>query len=114
MTVKHKFNASVTKLQHEMWKNKVITFLNGGPAPTGVTHHECALGKWLYEEGGMETYGSIPEMKRLERFHAKFHDCVKGIIDKQNKGDANGAWSEYEQLKLMATQLPTVPTISSP
>jgi hypothetical protein len=100
-----KFNASVSKLQHEMWKNKLITFLNGGPVPTATTHRECALGKWLYDEGGLEEYGTLPEMRQLEQYHAQFHSNIKKVIDSQQTGDKDGAWSSYEALKPMSIKL---------
>lgn len=105
MSAKYAFNGSVAKLQHEMWKNKLITFLNGGPAPTAVSHRECALGKWIYEEGGKDEYGSLPEMSRLEREHTKFHDAIKKIIDEQQTGREKEAWSHYEEIKPLSSEL---------
>ncbi|KOR33366.1 hypothetical protein TI05_01395 [Achromatium sp. WMS3] len=105
MAVKHAFNASVAKLQHEMWKNKIITFLNGGPVPTEVSHRECQLGKWLYEEGGKEEYGSLPEMRHLEKEHTKFHDVIKQAIAMQQAGNEKEAWNLYESLKPLSKEL---------
>lgn len=105
MSAKYKFNGSIAKLQHEMWKNKLITFLNGGSAPDAISHRECALGKWIYEEGGMKEYQALDEMQSLEKFHAKFHDAIKEIITHQNAGNVNEAWWTYEFLKPMSTEL---------
>lgn len=108
MSAQYKFNGSVAKLQHEMWKNKLITFLNGGPAPTTTSHRECALGKWIYEEGGLEEYKALPEMQRLEKVHADFHDSIKNAIELQNAGELKVAWELYEALKPMSNELLTL------
>lgn len=108
MSAKNKFNESVARLQHELWKNKLIVFLNGGTMPPAVSHHECALGKWIYEEGGIEEYGMLPEMRRLEKFHANFHDAIKDIIEKQNAGKTDDAWEVYEAIKPMSDELLTL------
>jgi hypothetical protein len=108
MSAKYAFNGSVAKLQHEMWKNKLITFLNGGPAPNAITHRECSLGKWIYEEGGKEEYGSMPEMHRLEREHTKFHDAIKKVIEEQQAGRDKDAWSSYEAIKPLSSELLSV------
>lgn len=105
MAAKLKFNESIAKLQHEIWKNKLLTFLNGGSTIPPITHRECALGKWLYEEGGMAEYGTLSELQRLEKFHANFHTKIKTIIDKQTDGDRDGAWEDYEALKPMSDEL---------
>ncbi|KOR30318.1 hypothetical protein TI04_06310 [Achromatium sp. WMS2] len=105
MPAKDKFNAAVMKLQHEMWKNKLITFLNGGPAPTNTSHKDCALGKWMYQEGGMSEYGTLPEMKSLERQHTQFHDTVRKAIDLHSAGDQDAAWKLYESLKPMSAEI---------
>lgn len=104
MSARFAFNGSVAKLQHEMWKNKLITFLNGGPAPTAIGHRECALGKWLYEEGGKDEFGSLSEMIRLENQHTNFHNAIKKAIEAQNSGNTTGAWSTYESLKPMSAE----------
>jgi hypothetical protein len=105
MSAKYAFNGSVAKLQHEMWKNKLITFLNGGPAPTAISHRECSLGKWIYEDGGKDEYGSLPEMHRLEREHTKFHDAIKKIIEEQQSGHEKEAWNHYEEIKPLSSEL---------
>lgn len=108
MSAKFKFNASVAKLQHEMWKNKLITFLNGGPAPTATSHRECSLGKWIYDEGGRDEYGSLSEMRRLEQQHTAFHDEIKKAIDAQNAGDTDAAWNAYQSTKSMSADMLSV------
>lgn len=99
-----RFNASVAKLQHEMWKNRLITFLNGGAAPSDTSHRDCDLGKWMYS-GGLDEYGSYPEMRKLEQRHTDFHNRIKQVIDLQQNGDQSRAWDEYEALKPMSGEL---------
>jgi len=99
-----KFNASVAKMQHEVWKNKLITFLNGGVAPTAVSHRDCDLGKWIYG-GGLDEYGSVSEMRKLENRHQEFHDRIKKVIDLQQSGHKDEAWEIYQSLKPMSVEL---------
>ena len=99
-----KFNAPVAKMQHEMWKNKLITFLNGGTAPTAVSHRECDLGKWLYG-GGLEDNRSVPDMRKLEQQHQEFHDRIRRVIELQQAGNRDQAWEIYESLKPMSVTL---------
>ncbi len=97
-------NLPLIKMQHEMWKNKLITLLNGGKMPLAVSHRDCDLGKWLYS-GGFETYGNLPEMRKLEQEHHRFHDRVHRIIELHQAGKAKEAWAVYESLKTQSAEL---------
>jgi methyl-accepting chemotaxis protein len=99
------FNASITKLQHHLWKNKLITFLNGGEAPAAVTHRQCAIGKWLYESGGMAQYQALSGMQAFEKRHAEYHSAIKRVIDLHIAGDSVRAWTSYESVKHMTDEL---------
>lgn len=99
------FNAPIARLQHAMWKNKLITFLNGGEPIASVSHKDCALGKWLYEEGGIDKYGKLPEMQQLDLYHAQFHAKTKHVIDRQQAGDISAAWKAYEEVKSMSDEI---------
>ncbi len=97
-------NLPLIKMRHEMWKNKLITFLNGGKVPVAISHRDCDLGKWLYG-GGLATYSEFPEMRALEQEHQRFHDRVYRIIELYQSGKPKEAWAVYEELKAHSGEL---------
>ncbi len=99
------FNRGLVKLQHQVWKNKLLTFLNGGELQIAINHKECAIGQWLYTEGGFEKYSFLPEMQQFEKQHAQYHDAIKDIIDLQLAGKSTEAWEMYESIKSFSNEL---------
>jgi methyl-accepting chemotaxis protein len=85
------------KIKHRAWKTKLGDFLEGKGGLTieqATSHRDCDLGKWMYLEGLAE-YGTIPEMKSLEKVHATLHDLVRSIISLKNDGKTAEAEAEY-------------------
>jgi hypothetical protein len=103
-----KFNGGLVKLQHQIWKNKLLTFLNGGELQIAVSHRDCAIGKWLYTEGGFDKNKYLPEMEAFEQQHAQYHDAIIKVIALQNAGNSTDAWKAYESLKVMSDQLMSI------
>ncbi|KOR30097.1 hypothetical protein TI03_00400 [Achromatium sp. WMS1] len=99
------FNRSLIKLQHQVWRNKLLTFLNGGQLQVAVNHKDCAIGKWLYKEGGLNEYGSLAEMIDFEKQHAEYHDAIKKVIDLQLAGNTEDAWTTYQSIKSLSDEL---------
>jgi uncharacterized metal-binding protein YceD (DUF177 family) len=48
----------------------------------------------MYAEG-LQHYGTIPEMKSLEKVHINLHETVKNIVSLKNEGKAAEADAEY-------------------
>lgn len=75
-------------------------FLDGQESLTdaqAVSHKDCELGKWLYADG-MTKYGTIEDMKTLEKEHIYLHATVKRIIELKHTGDTVAAKRELEKL----------------
>ncbi|NOR51045.1 MAG: hypothetical protein GQ470_00355 [Gammaproteobacteria bacterium] len=93
----HELDIPVAKLQHQRWRMRLDRFLKGKESLTeseAVSHRDCDMGKWMYSVG-LKEYGSIPEMKDLERLHEQFHTLVRKVVQLKNSGDEAGAMAEF-------------------
>ncbi|MCG6552975.1 MAG: CZB domain-containing protein [Candidatus Magnetominusculus sp. LBB02] len=59
-----------------------------------VSHRDCDLGKWLYSKG-IDKYGKLHEMQKLETIHEELHLTVKEIVALKNSGNTAGAEQSY-------------------
>ncbi len=101
------FDFSIARTKHLAWKSKLRGFLDGKETLTdaqAVSHLECDLGKWLYAEG-IKKYGTILEMKTLEKEHIKLHAAVKRIIDLKTAGSTAAAQEELGVLDRISRQV---------
>ena len=92
---------------HVIWNVRLRCFLDGGECiqeEEAVSSHECSLGKWLYTEG-MEKYGMMSEMQKLENAHAKLHTIVRRVVQLNNSGDTYTANSELAKLELISNKV---------
>ena len=92
---------TAAKIKHRTWQINVRGFLDGRQGVTesqAVNHEECDLGKWLYSKG-LEAYGTMPEMKELEKVHVELHSSVKRVIELKNAGNKEEAEEEYKKLE---------------
>jgi hypothetical protein len=85
---------------HLDWKLRLAEFLKTG---TGLTAEEvtsardCKLGKWLYNEG-LERYKHLPEMRELEKIHARMHGYIADTVRFKNEGDDEQAYHQYDAM----------------
>jgi methyl-accepting chemotaxis protein len=95
-----KFDFAVARVMHIAWKSSLRSFLDGKASMSeeqAVSHKDCDLGKWLYTDG-MSSYGTMPEMKELEKVHVELHAIVKRVVQLKKSGD--NATAEQELAKL--------------
>jgi hypothetical protein len=57
--------------------------------------NQCALGKWIYGEGGKE-YGYSSEFKELALAHTHFHVCAGHVLDLALEGRTAEAKAEVD------------------
>jgi methyl-accepting chemotaxis protein len=91
------FDFSRAALKHSSWKMQLRNFLDGKgglTADQAISHRHCELGKWLYSEG-LAKYGTLPEMKALEREHELLHQTVKAVMDLKIGGKVQQAEAAF-------------------
>ncbi len=91
---------SLARTAHLAWKARLRSFLDGKQTLTeaqAVSQRDCDLGKWLYGEG-MAKYGTLSEMRELERVHADLHGTVKRIVELKRSGNAPAAEQEFTKI----------------
>ena len=77
---------------HIQYMNKIEATLAGNDEFHGTDHHECKLGKWLYNEGVNEV-AELHNSKAQEIFdsllapHERFHQVSKEVLEKKQAGD---------------------------
>ena len=92
---------TMAKLKHTSWKLKLRDFLDGKPGLTAAqatSHKDCELGKWLYSEG-IAKYGTMAEMKALEKEHEVLHRTIKAILDLKTAGKTADAETEFRKVE---------------
>ena len=97
----------LAKLKHVSWKEKLKSFLEGKAGLTEqevVSHVDCQLGKWLYDEG-LEKYKGVPEMQMLEGVHIRLHAAAKQLIDLKAAGQFKLAEKEFGRIRMLSEQL---------
>ncbi|PUB91442.1 MAG: hypothetical protein DBP01_02360 [gamma proteobacterium symbiont of Ctena orbiculata] len=95
------------KAAHLAWKGRLRGFLDGKTtlnSDQAVSHHDCILGKWYYGEG-MDEFGHIVEMKKLEAPHAELHSVIRNILDLKNSGQTQAAELEYEKVEPLSKEV---------
>ena len=98
-----RLDIATARLRHREWVSKVRLHLSGKlhlDAQEVASPRACALGRWLYQGGGMEHYGHLPEMKRLESMHDAIHARVAEVVTRKEAGRLEGIEGELEALDL--------------
>ncbi|MEQ1556930.1 MAG: CZB domain-containing protein [Gallionella sp.] len=85
---------------HIKWKVRLMGVVDGTGTevldPRVVAQdNQCALGKWIYGQGGKE-YGSNAEFKELVAAHTNFHKCAGHVLDLALDGKQTQAKQEVE------------------
>ena len=102
-----KFDFAVARVMHIAWKSSLRSFLDGKESMSdeqAISHNDCDLGKWLYTDG-MSSYGTMPEMKELEKVHIELHAIVKRVVQLKKSGDAAAAEQELSKLEAVSQKI---------
>jgi methyl-accepting chemotaxis protein len=98
---------SLVKLQHQLWKVKLRSFLDGTEqisASEAGSHRDCDLGKWIYAEG-LDKYGQETGMINLEKTHADFHSEVREVVELKARGKTDEAEAAYAKVRPLSDQV---------
>lgn len=99
---------SLAKAQHALWNVKLSFFIENEdgdiPEASLVDSRSCYFGKWLYSKGLLE-YGTMLEMRTLEKVHQELHEVAKKIVDMKLAGDVNGAKKELTKLEPISNRI---------
>lgn len=92
---KSDFNFLTAIEAHVRWKIRLEAYLNGTSdekldASVVCKDDQCALGKWIYGEGG-KTYGEHPKFQDIKETHTRFHICAGEVIKLADKGEVETA-----------------------
>ena len=93
-------NLESIKSSHDNWFGKIEYYLDGHSTPKHdivVSHFQCELGKWFYEEG-KEIFGNIRAVKFLEINHQKLHTIAENIWDSNSTGKFDCAKLLYSDM----------------
>jgi methyl-accepting chemotaxis protein len=79
---------------HIKWKHRLNQFIDGTgteilDSAVVCKDNQCALGKWLYGEGGK--HKNSVYFGELVTKHAKFHLCAGAVVKKVEEHDKAGA-----------------------
>jgi len=92
---------------HLAWKGKIRGFLDGMTSmdeSEAVSHHDCALGKWLDREA-RKKYAHLGAMEILDREHEKLHHLIRDIVQSKNRGDLEGVEQLYQQIEPITAEV---------
>jgi hypothetical protein len=75
---------------HIRWKIRLESYINGTSdeqldATVVAKDDQCALGKWIYENG--QRFSHLGQFADLKKTHAEFHRCAAAVICEADKGD---------------------------
>ena len=94
------------KSAHIAWKEKVKAIVEGrlSPDDKNLTCKECELGNWISREG-MQRYGRLEEMSRLEQVHQQMHRTIEEILAYKRKGDQVQCEASYRNIEPLSKQV---------
>jgi|GEM_PF-3573783 len=84
-------------LAHLQYLQNVERFLEGGPPPPLSAATDCALGRWIGEEGGA-SYGGEDWFKELVERHDSFHRTTEEAVRAYEGGDAASAKQKLDEV----------------
>jgi methyl-accepting chemotaxis protein len=96
-------NFAAIRFSHLQWKSRLRAYLDGERSISrdeALSERDCALGQWYYGPG-MEQFGHLDVMQRLEEPHRRLHELVPQIMDLADRGqmsEANERLNELEPL----------------
>ena len=94
------------KARHLLFKSRLRAILyDSGIDDTAVlSHHECGLGKWIYDHA-LPAYGHLPSMVELERVHADIHTCARRLVRLYREGHTEQARAGLAEMEGIADRL---------
>ncbi len=97
----------LAKSKHLAWKERLRNFLDGKEELSQaqvVSHRQCDLGKWLYEDG-LRVYGEHAEMIEMEKIHKEMHSHITSIIDAKADGNMQEAEELFNKVSSCSSQV---------
>jgi len=102
-----KIDFSRARTLHRSWRTKLKPFINGEKTltPEAAFYHEsCEFGQWLYSEG-MLKYGRNPQMRKIEKTHARLHTRVRELMEMKKAANNFGAERVMEKIEEMSEEI---------
>lgn len=93
-------NFAMIRFKHLQWKSKLRGFITGDrdiSRDEAVSDHDCALGSWYFGPG-LEQFGDLEVMAKIEEPHRKLHEAVTDVIAFKEAGDLAGAQRRFHDL----------------
>lgn len=93
-------NFATIRFKHLQWKAKLKRYISGEEALSrdeAVSDHECALGQWYFGPG-LERFGHVESMARIEEPHRRMHAMVREIMDLADAGRRGEAEARLREL----------------
>jgi methyl-accepting chemotaxis protein len=98
------------KQAHLNWLIRMSNVVNGYETINDVTtvrnHHICGLGKWRDSTG--KSFEHLPQMKRLDDAHARFHQLVGDAVDAANRQDCHCANAKMLEVEALSTEVVSI------
>jgi methyl-accepting chemotaxis protein len=95
------FSFTDARMAHLAWRQRVRDFLDGKSTLTekeAVSHRDCRVGKWLYEEGAAERYKNLQEMQSMLKEHEELHRLIKEIVRIKTAGQVDAAEYLFKEI----------------
>jgi PAS domain S-box-containing protein len=94
------------KARHILFKTRLRSILYGASIDRTavISHLECSLGKWIYENA-LPRYNHIPEIIKLEKVHRDIHECAHELINLYGAGQIAEAQQGFSRIDVIATEL---------
>ncbi|MFW5796028.1 MAG: methyl-accepting chemotaxis protein [Alkalispirochaeta sp.] len=100
-------NFATIRFKHLQWKSRLRGYITGDrmiDRSEAVSDRECALGEWYFGPG-LERFGDLPAMKRIEEPHRQLHLLVREIMDLTDAGDRAGAFRKLDELGPLSEEI---------
>jgi len=98
---------STAILNHLAWKIRLHDIINDKEivdSSEKISHEDCELGRWLYSEL-LPAFGSLKEVRRLEKTHKDIHDICKKVLQLKYGADTRSAESELVRLEHLSQEM---------
>ena len=102
-----KIDFSRARLMHRNWRTRLKLYFEGEkalPDEEVLYHEDCQMGRWLYSEG-MITYDSIPDMRKLEKVHARLHNHVRSYLELRKVGNLQLCERELNKIEELSEEI---------
>lgn len=98
---------SAAILNHLAWKIRLHDIINDKEivdSSEKIHYEDCELGRWLYTEL-LPAFGSLKEVRKLEKTHRDVHDIYKKVLELKYSGDTGSAESELVRLEHLSQEM---------